>query len=371
MRRGIFLIVALIAVLFACNTSSLVKKNGQIALSNSDNKAVLNKYLQSVAGKQVLFGQQDALAYGIGWSYEKDRSDVKSLVGAHPAVLGWDLGNILHDKNLDSVPFAWIRENIIRSADAGLVNSLSWHVFSPVTGSNSWDVTTNVVGEILPGKKFHSNYLVQLDSVVNFLASLRFANGTKVPVILRPFHEMDGSWFWWGNGHCTTEDYKALYRFTVDYLRQHGTDNVLFAYSPDRNFDSAESYLKYFPGDAYVDILGMDDYWDFKQADAIKVVAKKLEIVVQLAKDKGKVAAFSETGSEKMELPDFYTKFLLPAIESSELTRQISYVLVWRNARTDHFYVPYKGHASADDFVKFYNSQTTAFANEVKVPYVK
>ena len=46
----------------------------------------------------------------------------------------------------------------------------------------------------------------------------------------------------------------------------------------------------------------------------------------------------------------------------------VSYVLVWRNARekVTHFYAPYPGQESANDFVTFYNDSTTLFAADVK-----
>ena len=51
--------------------------------------------LQRPAQNGLLFGQQDATQYGIGWKNEPNRSDVKSVSGSHPAVYGWDVADIV------------------------------------------------------------------------------------------------------------------------------------------------------------------------------------------------------------------------------------------------------------------------------------
>ncbi len=42
--------------------------------------------LRRLAGKAVLFGHQDDLAYGVQWFGEPGRSDVKETAGSYPAV---------------------------------------------------------------------------------------------------------------------------------------------------------------------------------------------------------------------------------------------------------------------------------------------
>ena len=61
-----------------------------------------------------MFGHQDDLAYGVGWKYEKGRSDIKDVTGDYPAVYGWELGHLEIDSpyNLDSVPFNTMQQLI-------------------------------------------------------------------------------------------------------------------------------------------------------------------------------------------------------------------------------------------------------------------
>ncbi|MBD0288787.1 MAG: hypothetical protein ICV79_25690 [Flavisolibacter sp.] len=86
--------------------------------------------------KGILFGHQDDLAYGVGWKYEKGRSDIKDVAGDYPAVQGYELGHLELDSliNLDSVPFllprrislpgccavAWTRRSLVRFTSSNL-----------------------------------------------------------------------------------------------------------------------------------------------------------------------------------------------------------------------------------------------------------
>ena len=54
----------------------------------------LYHYLHHLAQKHILFGHQHATEYGHGWSGDPDRSDVKSVTGSHPAVIGVDFSGL-------------------------------------------------------------------------------------------------------------------------------------------------------------------------------------------------------------------------------------------------------------------------------------
>lgn len=79
------------------------------------------------------------------------------------------------------------------------------------------------------------------------MLSLRTDAGEYVPVLFRPFHEHTGNGFWWGKGNCTAEEYIALWRFTLEYLRDtKGVHNLLYVYSPDI-VSSQDNYLEFWP----------------------------------------------------------------------------------------------------------------------------
>jgi len=317
-----------------------------------------------------MFGQQDATLYGIGWKYQPDRSDAKSVCGDYPAVYGWEVGDIelgIKDISLDSIHFSKIREHIQAAYRRGGVNTISWHASNPVTGGPV--VSREPVGAVeslLEGNINHEKFKLWLDRIADFMLSLRSDHGTLIPVLFRPWHEHSGNWFWWGADKCTPEQYKQLYRFTVTYLRDiKGVHNILWSYSPDK-IKTHHDYFERYPGDEYVDILGLDYYHRPSESNEqfIKNVRSALDIISAHTVAHNKVLALTETGYNLSPIPDWWTNVLTPVMQGYE----ISYALVWRNAyeRAEHYFGTYPGQVSAEDFKRF-TLQPTVFT-ESKLP---
>lgn len=124
---------------------------------------------------------------------------------------------------------------------------------------------------------------------------------------------------------------------------------MVIAYSPDRNFNSAEEYLKWYPGDDMVDILGMDNYYDLSQPSGELEAIRKLHLVINLARQKNKLAALTETGQERVPDSLWFTGKLGKVLNDELVKKELSYAMVWRNASLKHFYFPYPGHPAATD----------------------
>lgn len=162
--------------------------------------------LKAMSAKgRIMFGHHDDTAYGIGWVGDSDRSDVKSVCGDYPALLGFDLGRLElgGPKNLDGVEAERIRQDIIRHFERGGVATLSWHCYNPLSGRQSWvadsllNLERQTVASILAEGETHDKFITWLDRQADFINSLQTTDGVKVPVIFRPWHEHTGSWFWW------------------------------------------------------------------------------------------------------------------------------------------------------------------------------
>ena len=326
--------------------------------------------LQRLSADRILFGHHDSLAYGVDWRGEPGRSDVLETAGAYPAVYGWDVARLFRRGNPDRpdrTAAAKLRSWILEGYRRGGAITLAWHMPNPVNDTDAWN-TARAVDAILPGGRLHSDYRAKLDVVADFLSSLRASDGTLVPVIFRPFHEHSGSWFWWGRDHATIDEFKALWRFTVGYLRdEKGVRNALYAYSTDV-FDTEADYLERYPGDDVVDLLGFDDYWSVKTIETRPLLVRRLRMLARMARERGKLAALTETGVETVPDPRWWTGTLLPALK--EAGGGLAYVLVWRNAnrehdRPGHFYAPHTGHPSAPDFVRFRRDPYVLFEDEL------
>lgn len=330
----------------------------------------LYKNLKKLLNKGIMFGHQDDLAYGFGWKYEQGRSDIKDVTGDYPAVYGWELGRLEIDTpvNLDSVPFDKMKQFIKDAYQRGGVITISWHLNNPLTGKSAWDkAPEGSVAAALPGGEKNELYKSWLDKIAAFMQSLKGKNGELIPVIFRPFHELNGSWFWWGGKNCTPEEIKQLYRFTETYLRDvKNVHNLLYAFNTDR-FANREEYLERYPGDEYVDVIGFDIYQ--RGADNEKFISeadRSLTTLEAIAKEKNKIPALTEFGYGTVPDNTWWTNSLTKALNN----HHISYALAWRNAGQKpggetEFYVPYKVHGSAADFVKFYNQPNMIFQKKV------
>ena len=89
---------------------------------------------------------------------------------------------------------------------------------------------------------------------------------------------------------------------------------------------------------------------------------KELAIMTTVGRRHDKPIALTETGLEGIPDSTWWTQTLLPIVSKYPL----SYMLVWRNARekVTHYYAPYPGQVSANDFVEFYRSSKTLFIGD-------
>ena len=333
--------------------------------------------LNALQQQGTMFGHQDDPFYGIGWAYEDGRSDVLETCGDYPAVMGFDLGGIEvgDTKNLDSVPFELIRTEIIRHHQRGGIVTISWHPRNPVTGGTAWDATDGVVTSILADGETHDLFMTWLARVRAFLSSLQTENGEAVPFIFRPWHENNGFWFWWGNTHCTPEEYLALWNLTQDYLtakRSNSecalTSNVLWSYSPNlQGGFTDEIFVPRYPGDNRVDLIGLDAYQWGTEEDYIRQASADLDYLCVYGAQHHKLVALTECGFINNPDPTWWHRVLLSIMKKYTL----SYALVWRNYETEHF-GPVPNTDNGREFLQLYNDPQILFLNDIAPsPFVR
>lgn len=350
----------------AQDTSLLSNKNATAETQN------LYRNLWQLMDKGIMFGHQDDLGYGVNWRMQDGRSDVKETAGDYASVFGWDVMNIESGGKgpIDIFSFGQMKKMMEDVYNMGGINTVSWHANNPLTGKTAWDNTKGSVKTILPGGEKHQMFLNWLDLISEYLASVKGKDKKQVPVLWRPYHELTGSWFWWGKNNCSSEEFKQLWKMTYDYLtKTKGLNNLIWIYNTS-DFNTKEEFLEFYPGDEYVDMISFDIYEldnPVHNTDFVERSQKQFAIMDEIAKEHHKIPALAETGYEQIPYNRFWTKTLTEAIGNYK----ISYVLTWRNhglteEKKMHYYVPYKGHPNEQDFKDFYNLGNTLFLKDIQ-----
>jgi len=359
--------------------------------------AQLYAYMRGIADSPyVLYGHQNELHKKV--TTLPVPSDTYAVVKDNAAVIGVD-GLALTGDELDltdaekaaGVTYAQkLAGIVIPVAQKGAIVTMSCHMpnFDLVSkkpkvdghydySTYSPNVTSgDVVRRILPGGDLNAVYRGYLDMVADFAGRLQAAD---VPIIFRPFHENNGSWFWWGAAYCSASEYKNLFRYTVEYMRDvKGLHNLLYAYSPGGPFADTADYNSRYPGDGYIDITGFDVYHrdPAKGDDWMQGFADTMQVVQDFAQAHHKLAAVTETGilvgqkggalartgNQRLDWFNEALKTISPY--------QMAYFMTWSNFSEDNFDEPYmvsakRGHEMIDGFTRFYNAPESVFAGQL------
>lgn len=304
----------------------------------------------------IPFGHQDDTFYGIGWDARDGgevSSDIRRVCGEYPVVMGFELSGIEldHERNIDHVPFTLMRQEIQKQLQRGGIVTLSWHPDNPLTGKNAWDVSSNaVVKSVLPGGSCHADFIQRIKRLCAFIKTLTPNPSTCNPIIFRPWHENNGSWFWWGKDLCTAQEYKALWNMLQDTMIAQGLTNLIWSYSPNYNASlTIADFLTRYPGDDRVQLLGLDAYQNGTRQEFQTVLDTNLWMLCNYAQQHGKEVALTECGYRSVPDSKWWTGALLPVIQKYPL----KYVLCWRNENLKERFAPYKGSNDSRDFRKF------------------
>ncbi|WP_251038331.1 glycosyl hydrolase [Paenibacillus albidus] len=292
------------------SVSTTVKFGHPVNPSASPEARELLSYLVNLSGKGMISGQHDYLE-----SPDEYNNKLKKASGQHAFLHGYELG-ALNNQSAEKV--AWQRQNVVESAikwheDGGIV-AMTFHQNLPGTSPKWSNVSMNLSQSgfdryVTPGTSEYKSLLAELDDVAVYLGELRDAG---VPVLWRPYHEMNGGWFWWGK----KDNFSELWNIMYDrFVNTHKLDNLLWVWNPNAPNDWADPYNGYYPGADKVDVLAADIYNnDYKQSH--------YDSLLELAS--GKPIGIGESG----ELPD-------PAVLSETQSKWV-YMMTWGKMLTEN-----------------------------------
>ena len=220
----------------------------------------LLNYLYLISGKQTLTGQHCMPLAG-----STRLPGVEKLTGYYPAVFGQDFG-FSAAGTWDGINFRQqIVDEAIKRHNDGFIITLMWHAVRP-TEDEPVTFEESIQGKLSAqewldlfeaGSQVNERWKSQVDVIAFFLKQLREAG---VPVLWRPYHEMNGSWFWWGK-KTGEPGYRQLYRMLFERLTHfHKLNNLLWVFNANELRLNVDAYQKYYPGNDVVDILATDVY---------------------------------------------------------------------------------------------------------------
>lgn len=260
--------------------------------ATTEARALLDLFYR-ISGKFTLTGQHN-------YPDTKDKNSRFAALysGQTPAVWSTDMGFAKAGDTDSYLARADIVKEAIRQHNKGSIITICWHAVPPTAnepvtfqpqGKVNPDSLASVQGQLTdkqfkevltPGTKLFDRWAVQVDSVAVYLKKLQDAN---VPVLWRPYHEMNGDWFWWGGrvGEYSTIDlYKQIYNRLVNV---HKLNNLIWVWSIDRPSTPVRKFSNFYPGNDYLDILALDVYGsDFNKAyyDSLMILSKGKPIVL-------------------------------------------------------------------------------------------
>jgi mannan endo-1,4-beta-mannosidase len=182
--------------------------------------------------------------------------------GHWPAMIGLDYADYsegrhrLHTATVDRLAIDYARQG-------GLV-TIGVHLPNPANpkGGGLRDKGVDLDTLLKPAHENHRRWMEELDIMASGLAELRDAG---VVVLWRPFHEMNGNWFWWGGKD--PEAFRRVWMHMFDYFsREKKLDNLLWVYAPNQG----DKVVAYYPGDRFADVVGLDAYTDHVDPSHIK-----------------------------------------------------------------------------------------------------
>jgi mannan endo-1,4-beta-mannosidase len=300
-----FGLIALCCLLLAGCSEKLIGFKPVNPKATPEAKQLLS-FLYSIQGKYTLTGQHN-------FASDLPRYDniVYQMTGKYPAVWGADFSFMAQGDSVRkfqhcgpmnlTTPFdscalngqtkEELRQGIIDEAKkryaSGRIITLMWHCCFPLNGdecdgADIWRLTERLPSQeewdelVTDGTNLNTLWKKQMDGIAVYLKQLRDAN---IPVLWRPFHEMNGVWFWWCN-KPGENGFKKLYIAMYEYFtKHHELNNLLWVWDTNaprnRPGDEAGPYPDYFPGLEYVDVLAADVYGDWKQShhDDLKALA--------------------------------------------------------------------------------------------------
>ncbi|HEX8350141.1 MAG TPA: glycosyl hydrolase [Hymenobacter sp.] len=199
----------------------------------------LYAYINDMYGKKMLSGQMWA-----SWGIDELKY-IQDSTGKQPALRGMDFIDRRQNQAEVQRAIDWWK--------TGGIPTVMWHWGAPSVGQGyeNSKKPVSIDSIFIKDTPQYKAFWAELEEKGDLLEQLNKAN---VPVLWRPFHELNGNWFWWGKQG--PEKFKRLWITMYDYYtKKRKLNNLIWVLCYTGKPDAA-----WYPGDQYVDIAGADTY---------------------------------------------------------------------------------------------------------------
>ncbi len=235
----------------------------------------LLKCFREIYGEKTISG----ITANVNWNINEAKW-VFQHTGKWPAINYFDF---IH---LPFSPANWIDytnvTEVVNWYKNGGVVGCMWHWNMPTNDGTDWTCTPGTgdkqtgfdVRKIFePESDEYKRMIKDIDKVASTLKKLR---QRKIPVLWRPLHEAGGMWFWWGmDAEACNELWRVMYDRFTNY---HGLNNLIWVWTSAAAWNKPYSDgYKWYPGDEYVDTVGLDVYNNNNSANIYSTCFKFLK----------------------------------------------------------------------------------------------
>ena len=270
--------------------------NGGLSNENAiENAQALYGYMQEIYGKYCLTGQMESTWMG---SPDYEMNYLEENTGKLPAIRGMDF---IHND------FQGVVDRAAEWWEKGGIPTICWHTGADFASGYNECLADDINWEeaFVAGSDTYNSLVAGMDRAVPYLQQLEDAG---VPVLWRPFHELDGGWFWWSKGGSDNfiKLWQLMYSRYTDYW---GLDNLIWVYGYS---SIGGTMAEWYPGDAYVDLVGADSYTPGAEA---RLYEECMEVAPE-----GMPVVFHECGKipTEQEMKDAGVKWLFFMVWTTE-----------------------------------------------------
>ena len=382
MKKRLFILLATVPLLFSCQGDgpagpSEPEKPATTTLTMVDKDATpqtkaLYSNLWTIREKGWIFGHQSDLLYGRKWQYTEGGSDTKEVCGDYPGIYALDIASFLDGRTNTSENPVKLR-TVKEAYDRGMVIMACMHLNNPLNGAaygeKDYNSSNQVAAEILKeGSETNLVFNGWMDKLAQLAKDLKGSDGVQIPIILRPFHEHGHEWSWWGSTCTTQAEYVALWRYLVDGMKERGVHSFIYAISPAINTKatSESEILVRWPGDDYVDFIGIDCYMGINNT----VFVNNLKLLKSVSDAKQKPAGVTEIGVKNFQATDYWTTNIAAPMAGRKMSMLVTWSTEYDPMETGRpYYSVYPGHPSEESFRTLYERSDTYFCQDLPDMY--